>query len=266
MMTKVKPARRSAKAASATSTALIRLKLDGEVTLQRLNHALDAWTDFLREVGRDVSGVDSREPVRFVIAAAKAGSMTIGVTPQPTSRAVSPATLPRIAKAVTAGLKMLERSPKRPKHFSDAALERLRDLGSPRGSDVQQRVLVGNGVGDPQALSRRMMEHVDAVLAPEIESIGTVEGVLEGLIIHGKRRFLIFDQITGRQVTCYFTERIGWEQVYRHFGKRAAATGALRSRRSGDAVSMSVHRLHVFQDDDELPTAEQVRGLLKAVR
>jgi hypothetical protein len=37
------------------------------------------------------------------------------------------------------------------------------------------------------------VEHVEAVLAPEVESIGTVEGNLEGLIIHGKRRFLIFD-------------------------------------------------------------------------
>ena len=74
-------------------------------------------------------------------------------------------------------------------------------------------VNVSNGTGDPIALSARLIGHVEAVLAPEIQSIGTVEGKLEGLIIHGKRRFLVYDPITERQVSCYFTPRVNWENV-----------------------------------------------------
>ena len=43
---------------------------------------------------------------------------------------------------------------------------------------------------------------------PVSVSIGTVEGMLQGLITHGKNRFLIFDPLSGRQVTCYFSDRI----------------------------------------------------------
>lgn len=241
---------------------LITLKLDGSVTLQRLGQALDYWTDFLREVGREVSGVDSREPVRYIVAAAKGGSLSLGVRPQSAHRQVSVSVLPRIAKTVTAGLKSLERSAKRPRHFSDVALERVRDLAALRGAEIPD-VLVGNGVGDPLALSTRMVKHVDAVLAPEIESIGTVEGHLEGLIIHGKRRFLIFDQATGRQVTCYFTDKLTWEAVLQAFGRRVAASGIVRSRRGGETVSVHVHRLYIFPPDAELPTADDVRGILR---
>lgn len=250
-----------AKSASDSRSGLF-LKLEGQVTLQRLGQALDAWTDFLREVGREVTGASSKDAVRYVISEAKGGSLTLGVRPQPARRSVRAAAMPRIAKAVTAGLRSLEKSAKRPPYFSDIALERLRDLALIKGPDILS-VRIGNGSGEGLALSSRVIEHVEAVLAPEVESIGTVEGTLEGLIIHGKKRFLIFDPLTGRQVTCYFTERVDWETVLKAFGKRVAASGFLRSRRSGEKVSIHVNRLYVFPPDEELPRAEAVRGVLK---
>src|SRR2546426_2220567 len=240
----------------------VRLKLEGQVTLQRLGQALDAWTDFLREVGREVVGSPARDSVRYVITEAKGGSITLGVRPQPARRDVPAAMMPRIAKVVTAGIRSLEKSAKRPKYFSDLALERLRDLARITGPEIPA-VKIGNGTGGELRLSSRVTEHIEAALAPEVESIGTVEGNLEGLIIHGKRRFLIFDHLTGRQVTCYFTERVEWETVLKAFGKRVAVSGFLHSRRSGEKVSIQVNRLYVFPPDDELPRAEAVRGALK---
>ncbi len=66
----------------------LHLKLEGQVTLMRLNQALAAWTDFLREVSRDVVGVSGRDAVRFVITDAKGGSLTLGVSPQPARKSV----------------------------------------------------------------------------------------------------------------------------------------------------------------------------------
>ena len=240
----------------------LRLKLEGQVTLQKLGQALDAWTDFLREIGREVVGSDARDPVRYVITEARGGSVTLGVRPQQTTRSVPAAALPRIARTVTSGLKSLERTAKRPKHFSDVALERLRDLAALKGPDIPA-VKIANGTGDQLSLSARLLEHVEAVLAPEIKSIGTVEGQLEGLIIHGKRRFLIYDPLTSRQVTCYFTERVAWETVLQAFGKRVAASGFVHSRRSGEKVSVQVSRLYVFPPDSDLPRADSVRGVLR---
>jgi hypothetical protein len=170
--------------------------------------------------------------------------------------------MPRIAKTVTTGIRTLERSARRPKHFTDAALFRLRDLAKLRSPEIPA-VKVGNGKGDTVSLSSRLIEHVDAVLAPEVESIGTVEGTVEGLIIHGKRRFYLYDPLTAKQIVCYFTPRVEWETVYRAFGKRVAVTGVIRSRISGEKVSLTANRLYVFPSEEELPAPEDVLGAVK---
>jgi hypothetical protein len=240
----------------------IRLHLDGEVTLRRLGEALDAWTELLREVASDVAGSTGRDAVRFIVTEAKAGSFDLAARPQPAKRSVPVAVMPRIAKTITAGLRTLERHATRPKHFSDVALLRVRDLGRMTSPETPV-VKIGNGAA-PIPLSSRLIANVEAVLAPEVKSIGTIEGKLEGLIIHGKRRFLVFDPLTSRQVVCYFSERIPYEDVLRSFGKRVAVTGMIRSRRSGEKVDIQATQLYVMPSDEELPSAIDVRGILKA--
>lgn len=251
------------KQAGIGATTGLRLELEGQVTLQRLGEALDAWTDLLQEVGRDVAGAASRDAVRFVITEAKGGSLTLGVRPQPGRKSVPAAVMPRIAQTLTSGIRALEQTAKRPKHFTDAALVNLRDLARLTSPETPS-VKVGNGRGSSITLSSRLVENVEAVLAPELESIGTVEGKLEGMITHGKSRFLIFDPLTGRQVVCYFGGRIDWKSVHGAYGKRVAASGIIRSRRSGEKVSLVVNRLHVLPPDEELPSAADVLGILKA--
>jgi hypothetical protein len=173
--------------------------------------------------------------------------------------------MPRIAKTLTAGIRALEHRASRPKHFSDTALIKLRDLARLTSPETPS-IRVSNGEGTGITLSSRLLANVEAVLAPELESIGTVEGKLEGLITHGKSRFLIFDPITGRQVVCFFGGRIEWQDVLRAFGKRVAASGVIRSRRSGEKVSISASRMHVFPSDDELPSAADIMGILKAAQ
>jgi hypothetical protein len=242
-------------------SGIVRLHMDGQVTLRRLGEAIDAWTELLREVASDVAGPGRRDAFRFVVTEAKAGSFDLSVRPQAARRDMPAAIGPRIAKTLTAGLQALERKPKRPKHFNDAALIRVRELGKIVSAEVPT-VTVGNGT-KPVPLSTRLLANVELVLAPEVTSIGTIEGKLEGLIIHGKHRFFVYDPLTGRQVTCYFTESTRYEDVLGAFGKRVAVTGKIRSRRSGEKVDIQVKRLYVMPVDDELPSAGDVLGILK---
>ena len=101
------------------------------------------------------------------------------------------------------------------------------------------------------------------MLSPEVRTIGTIEGELEGLIIHGTKRFLLHDRSTGRQVICHFGDAISGEQLRDVFGKRMAVTGEIRSRRSGDRESVDVSSYYVFPPENELPSAQEVCGLLR---
>lgn len=120
-------------------------------------------------------------------------------------------------------------------------------------------------LGSPSDTERdgRMRLHVESVLSPDVRTIGTIEGELEGLIIHGTKRFLLYNRLTGRQVVCYFGNAISWERLRNVFGKRMAVTGEIRSRRSGCRASIDVSSYYVFPPEDELPSAQEVRGLLR---
>ena len=242
----------------------IHLDVEGQVTLASLTRLVESWREFLGEIGKGVTGNPAKDAVRYVITEASGGSFALGVRPQPARDSVPASMMPRIAQTVTSGIRELNQEAKRPRHFSDNALVKLRDLARLVGPETPS-LRVSNGGGRPVALSSAMLAHVEAVLTPEVRSIGTVEGELEGLIIHGTKRFLLYNRLTGRQVICYFGDSVSWERLRDVFGKRMAVTGEIRSRRSGERASIDVSSYYVFPPEDELPSADAVRGLLRNV-
>lgn len=105
----------------------------------------------------------------------------------------------------------------------------------------------------------------DADLHPRVGglvTIGTMEGELEGSLLHGRKRFLLCDRSTGRRVPCCFGDAVSWEDIKDLFGKRIAVTGEIRSRGSGERVSINVSSVYVFPREEDLPSPDEVRGLL----
>ena len=242
----------------------LHLDVDGHVTLASLTRLVESWTDFLGEVGRSVTGNPARDAVRYVVTQASGGSFALGVRPQPAKDSVPASMMPRITGTVTAGIRKLRHEAQRPEHFSDRALVKLRDLARLVGPETPA-LRVGNGRGRPVALSSTVLANVEAVLTSEVHTIGTIEGELEGLIIHGAKRFLLYDGLTGRRVTCYFGDTMSWEGLRDVFGKRMAVTGGIRSRRSGERASINVSSYYVFPEESELPSADEVRGIVRNV-
>lgn len=239
----------------------LHLDVDGPVTLADLTRLVGAWTDFLGEVGKSVVGNPARDAVRYVVTTASGGSFGLGVRPQPARESVPAFMMPRIVSAVASGIQELNENAKRPPHFSDNALIKLRELARLVGPETSS-LKISNGSGRPVSLSTITLAHIDAVLNPEVRTIGTIEGELEGLIIHGTKRFFLYDRLTGKQVICYFGDAVPWEGLRDVFGKRIAVTGRIRSRRSGERAYIEVSSYYVFPCEDDLPSAAEVRGLI----
>ena len=240
----------------------IQLVVEGQVTLAGLTRLVESWTDFLDEIGKSVTGNPSKHAVRYVVTEASGGSFTLCVRPQSAIEDVPAHVIPRIAPTVISGIRELQRQAKRPRHFSDDALDKLRDLARLMGPEAPALTVNSGGRDRPVALSSDVLAHVEAVLTPAFRTIGTIEGELEGLIIHGRKRFLLYDRMAGRQVVCYFGNAVSWEEIRDLFGKRMAVTGEIRSRRSGERVSINVSSYYVFPREEDLPSADEVRGLI----
>ena len=127
----------------------------------------------------------------------------------------------------------------------------------------QRRIALSNGSGAPVEVSSKVVASVDQIFGPIVESYGTVEGTLEGVLTHGKRRFFVYDSFVGRQVRCHFDDvRVQLADVLAAFERRVSVSGLIRSKAlTGERISVEAREFHVFALDNELLTLPEIYDL-----
>ena len=112
-------------------------------------------------------------------------------------------------------------------------------------------------------LTTRLIANVEQVLGEDERSVGTVEGALEAVNVHGQSsKFNVYDALTGSKVECHFTASVTLDDLRPAIGRRVAVRGLIRSRPDGRPVSIDAEELHVFPAEEELPSPEDVYGIL----
>ena len=92
---------------------------------------------------------------------------------------------------------------------------------------------------------------------------GTIEGRLEAIQeSRGTLQFFIRDAMLRLRVRCYFPEEL-LPAVFDKFRKRVEVSGVIHYRKNGTPVSIEAEQIIGLSDDSELPTAEDVRGILR---
>jgi hypothetical protein len=235
-----------------------RLELELGTDRPALAHLVSAASTFaglLREVGREYLG--DEKAVRWIVSSER-GSVRLPVTAEPASQEVAPAVLGELSGVIAGGLAAIDQSPRRPDYFSNTALEQAKSLANLAKEDLP--IAVRNETVNAQ-LTKRLMTHVDEVLGPPRESLGTVEGRLEAINIHGPHRFAVYDAVSGGRAECYFREHLTPEEVGRAIGKRVSVRGKVRTRPTGEKQIEVLH-FKVFAPEEELPSADDVLGIL----
>lgn len=219
-----------------------------------LSQVLTAGDHFLRLV-QSVAGEVLQTPslVTWVFDGFSAGSLDLHVRPEPKTADLAPA-MPVVTHAVAAGIRELETRPSRPAYFNDAALQHAKDLARLEG------VMIRNGnVGSP--MTGTLRQNVDLIIGSEQEEWGTIEGRIESLTVHRVRSFNLYEPITGERIECSFGYRIPVEQIGLAVERRSAVSGRMVYR--GDRiVRMAAEEIEIFPGPDELPTADEVFGIL----
>jgi hypothetical protein len=238
----------------------LELRLDArEVSLSQLVSAGSIFAQLLREVAREYSG--STRSVKWIVEVAP-GSVRLPVKGQTTSEKLAQSAVPEIVAAVVGGIKTLNERPVRPPYFNDQALIEAKALANLVSDDLP-RIAVNNGTVGSDA-TRQLMDHVDQVMGEGRESIGAIEGKLQALNIHEKPpRFAIYDLLTDQRIECFFGPTTDLEEVLRGIGRRVAVSGIIKTRGSGQRYSIEVRSLRVFPAESELPSPDDVRGILR---
>lgn len=235
------------------------LPADGS-PLSKIIQAQQAFLDMGREVARAVAGT-SRDPVVFSVVDASKSSIDLHMTPAPVPNIATMDTARSVAQAINSGVATLQREAVRPPFFTDRALEKARDLAALVG-DEMPKIRIRNGTGETD-ITRALATHVDTILnRATLTVIGTVEGRLESVTVHDRRTFSVYDLLTGERIECSFGHRIPLAAILGAMERRVRVHGAIRYRDTGEIVGLVAETLQPLPEDDALPSAHDVFGIL----
>lgn len=234
----------------------ITLELAGsKITSDKFLRAISAFFGVVNDVTNQVS---KKQNALAWVVSVEAGSARIVATAEP----IDPDdidTIPPVLRAIREGAASIETSSEVPRYFSEAGLQRMRELASIRSREIDTVKLIVDGA--PVRLSHHTTAHVDDILGVKSKALGAIEGKLQMMTQRGGLKFAIYDDLTDRRVECSVTPEM-FEEIKAAFGKRVSVYGIVSYRGNGVPDNIKVQEFRVLSKEN-LPTFEDVKGILK---
>jgi hypothetical protein len=191
----------------------------------------------------------------------KGGSALIGVAP---TEYVPPEVVEAVYQKVVTGIEHVRNGDIDHSGLTEPALRHLRTLSEVSEGDkrrpVEMRVWVKR---KPTAMSADIGRVITEDWRTEYSDFGTVEGRLETIQDKGTLLIYVRDLLFNSSVRCYFDEAM-LPQVFDSFRRRVEITGTIHYRRNGTPTSIEAASIVQLPDDADLPSADDVRGILGA--
>jgi len=187
------------------------------------------------------------------------GSALLGVEPNPS------APLSRVAMIYNQaefGAMALARGDIAGAGLSDKAIGHLKNL-----SDLTAKHRNGKGVNlwvkkKPVGIGAGIAKYVREDWESDYHDFGTIEGRLEAIIdAAGSLKIRVKDFLYPKAINCVVPEKLV-QGVLDSFRKRVEIEGRIHYRKDGTPISIEAHIIDVIPEDNELPSADDVRGIM----
>jgi hypothetical protein len=226
---------------------------EGRIRLNTFLTELQSLSAALGKICRDVS--DGKPNMVFnVVELSYNSPMRVVVAPAPGQEQLASLVLQRfenVADAVSSGKKL--------EGYDAELLEHFRALAKPVGKQLKYATLL---IDDIQyEMDDAVANHVDSALKVDEECIGSIEGRLEKINIHGNANtFHIYPDVGPNKVACHFPNSLKDEAILA-LGRKVEVSGVLKYRQGATfAHAISVNAIESFPANDESPTWEDLWG------
>ncbi len=187
------------------------------------------------------------------------GSALVGVLPNESAPA---SRLAMIYKQAEYGPSALARGDIKGAGLTEKAIGHLKSL-----SDLVGKHRNGKGVKlwvkrNPISIGSGIAKIVREDWESDYHDFGTIEGRLEAIQdASGALRIKVKDFLYPHAINCVVPETM-INDVLSSFRKRVEIEGRIHYRRDGTPISIEANLIEVLPEDDELPTADDVRGIM----
>lgn len=243
----------------------IYIKVDGHqgvLTPGTLLNTIKYFWDFLRDLDSAITG-DPMGTVYWQIEHLSKGSPAV-IAFQGQSRLAQRDYISEIEDECIEGVNAINLMGERHRNYSDAAinkvlrLARLHTTRNPR--DRVDEIIIGTDDRKVE-VGKITIERIDELRSARYYSQGSVVGNLDSITVHLGNEFRVWEELLGRPVTCRFTKE-KLEEVKKVLGKRVLVFGQVQANDKGQPTSINVEGIELYPEDSELPSIEEMSGLV----
>ncbi len=172
---------------------------------------------------------------------------------------------PQIIAALGNGITQVSLRDDRPPYFSDNMLRNLgalTALSRPKDSGIKGVRISYNG--QEVEMGKAIREHVNSIMKIQGEEYGSVEGTLKIVSAVPRLHFQIYEAVNDHSIACIIDDSMTRDAL-NAFDKKVCVFGLIHYMKGGIPKNIHVQELRVFKNEDELPSADEVLGILKSV-
>ena len=242
----------------------LRLTIEGklgEIPFNTLATMARNSCDILTELDNAVS-VKPGGTIEWVVSGVSTeASITVAIEPKPRLKEADCSS--RVAELFVDGLAHIEKEHTTPPYFSDYGLRKAHNIAKSLRRNGAKAVKVEDVERNISGLIKAdVAEPLRKLFSVRYKEIGSVEGTLEVISVHGVPRITIYHSITRRSVICKFTPKKLLETAKEGLGKRIIVQGMVYYNYIHEPVKVDADRIVVMPEENELPTAKDLRGLV----
>ncbi len=235
----------------------LTLEIDANVTPEQFMAAARAFFGYVDEVARGVAPGGAAPKWKVML---REGSNLLAVEPAPSA---VPAVVQAFYLRADEGIRQLAEGNLQASRLPEPALKHLKtlsELTEARGNPVPLRFWVKR---QPVQVNQEIGRVIREDWRADYKDYGTVEGRLTAIQEQGTLQLLLKDEWLKQTIRCYVPED-QLPDAFANFRRRVEVSGVIHYRRNGTPISVEVEVIEPLPEDSELPSANDVRGLLAA--
>lgn len=216
--------------------------------------------DILQELDNVISAKPSGSMEWFVSGISTEASLTVTIEPKSKLRDVDYS--PKVAELFVDGWAHIQKEHTTPPYFSDYGLRKTYRIAKTLRKNGAKAIKVEDIERKASGLIKAdVADSLKKLISIRYQEIGSVEGTLEIISVHGSPRITIYHSITRRSVNCKFTPKL-LQIAKEGLGNRVIAYGMVYSNYVYEPVKVDADRIEIMPEEKELPTTKDLHGIV----
>jgi hypothetical protein len=231
----------------------------GEISFETFVAVVRNSLDILTNLDSAVS-IQPRGSLDWFITEMSSGSLMVSIEAR--SKLPDVDYSPKVIQAFVSGLAHIQEERTTPPYFSDYDLRKAHNIARSlrkdgtnvvRVTDVEQR--------NTATIESGISENLSQLVNVRYQEVGSIEGRLEMISIHGSPRFAAWHSVTQHSIRCRFHAGELLQKIKEALGRRVVVYGTVHFNYQHEPIRVDVEDLDILPREEELPLPKDLRGI-----